>query len=78
MTIFFLHGSGPSLALTVRGEKIRIFSKTRRDILDFRCLAGVNDTGETYYSGVVDTGKNYYTGINDTAVVVYLSFTLPH
>ena len=72
MKFLVFHGSGPSLALTVGRKKIRIFSKTRRDIRDFWCLAGVNDTGETYYSGVVDTGKNHYTGINDTATLYTL------
>ena len=51
-----------------RRRKIRPFSKTRRDIRDFRCLAGVNDTGEAYYSGVIDTDENNHTGINDPAV----------
>ena len=74
----FFYEPGPSLALTIWRKKNRIFSKSRRDIHNFWYLAGVNDTGEAYHSDVIETGKNYYTGINDTAVVVNLSFTLPH
>ena len=34
------------MAWAVGEKKFRIFSKTRQNIPDFRCLTGVSDTGE--------------------------------
>jgi hypothetical protein len=36
-------------------------------------LAGVVDTGETYFAGVIDTGKTCVTGVVDTGEAPKLS-----
>ena len=71
LTIFFLHGSGPSLALTVREKKKFEFFQKLVEIFAIFGASPVSMTPvrHTMYSGVIDTGKNYYTGINDTATL---------
>ncbi len=80
-TSVFFHESVYPGPLSIPLGSFRLFSKIRRDNLEWMFISGVNDTGDKRWhrrqinlchgfsliGGVVDTGDKFIIGVVDTA-----------